>query len=334
MSDSVVHTGTLGRMHGQNASAKALTPRQMAVLDRLIAVGASRPSAPPELVAELTSILESATAGAVARWTQRSFYLTKGVYLTASRCEGQVVADAQTPRTGTSVPLIVGTVAHKAIQVAYTHPMRPVNEYVRQAVVAVRKGDPLVEQWWVEASSSEQSDLLMQTTSRVTNFLDDFPPLQTAWNPRFEEPMAAKVGRLTMSCRPDLVIGRPRGDLKQTLLVIDFKTSDVKEEHDKEARFYALVAALRHGVPPWRSTVYSLASGDYTEPDITPDVLIETAQDVGAAVNSIIDVLGEARPPSLAPGPHCRYCPARDACPAGSESLGSAALQLPSALTA
>lgn len=322
MNDSRASGGTLGGMHGNSANAKPLTPRQMAVLDRLIAVGASRPSAPPELIAELTDILETATTAAVARWTQRSFYLTKGMYLTAARCEGQVLADADRPRTGTSVPLIVGTVAHKAIQVAYTHPMRPVNDYVRQAVTAVRKGDPIIEEWWAEASASEQSDLLMQTTSRVTNFLDDFPPLQETWNPRFEEPMAAKVGRLTMSCRPDLVIGRPRGDLKQTLLVIDFKTSDVKEEHDKEARFYALVAALRHGVPPWRSTVYSLASGDYTEPDITPEVLVETAHDVGKAVTSMVDVLTDARPPALTPGPHCRYCPAKATCAAS--ELGAA----------
>lgn len=316
MNDSVRLLGTIINMSGQTNGAKPLTPRQMSVLDRLVAVGADRPFAPPDLVDELAAVLEAAAASAVPKWTERSFYLTKGMFLTATRCEGQVVAEAQQPRSGISVPLVVGTVAHRAIQLAYTHPMRPANEYVRQAVVASRKADQALDEWWVSAEPSEQSDLLMQATSRVTNFLDDFPPLQESWSPRFEEPIVAKAGKLTMSCRPDLVIGRPRGDLKQTMLLIDFKTSDIKEEHEREARFYGLVAALRHGVPPWRSTVYSLSSGDYTEPDMTPDVLIDTAHEVGLAVASLVDVLTEARTPTLLAGPHCRYCPAKATCTA------------------
>jgi hypothetical protein len=68
---------------------------------------------------------------------------------------------------------------------------------------------------------------------------------------------------------------------------------------------------------PWRSTVYSLASGDWTDPDISIDDQIKTADSVIGAVNSIVDTLTESRPAALTPGDHCRWCPARTTCPSG-----------------
>jgi hypothetical protein len=301
-------------MHEANNGARALTPRQVRVLDELLAIGAERPVSPPELVDELRSRLGDAVKPALERWTERSLYLTKGQYLTALRCEGQLQADAASPRTGMSSAAVAGTVAHRAVQLSYTHPLRPVTEYVRQAVIGARSSDQALDEWWSKLPAAEQSDLIVQITSKVTNFLDDFPPLDPIWNPRFEEPMVAKVGKLTLSSRADLVIGRPRGDLRQTMLLIDLKTGSLREEHEQEAQFYALVAALRHEVAPWRSVVYSLASGEYTEPDITPEILIDTADRVGEAVRNLVAVLTEERPGSLTPGQHCRYCPARSTC--------------------
>jgi len=295
-----------------------LTPRQVRTLDELLAIGAERPAADPELVSEIVARLTAAIAPALERWTERSLYLTKSQYLSTLRCEGELAAAAQAPRSGISAPAVAGTVAHRAVQLSYTHPFRPVSEYVRQSVVGARSADQELDAWWAKLPVSEQSDLLMQITSKVTNFLDDFPPLDPGWSPRFEEPMVAKIGRLTMASRADLLIGRPRGDLRQTMLLIDLKSGDIKDEHLDEAYFYALVATVRHGVPPWRSLVYSLASGDYTTPDISGDILLETAERVGAAVNALVDVLTERRTPDLRPGTHCRWCPARSSCPAAS----------------
>lgn len=312
---------TIMNMSAGPRGSRPLTPRQIRVLDDLIALGATRPVAPPELVDEVRSRIQAGTQGALARWTERSLYVTKSQVLTALRCEGQLVANTSEPRSATTGAMVMGTIAHLAIQLSYTHPDRTVHEYVKQAVLASRKSDEALNNWWLDADPAEQSALVVQLTSRVTNFLDDFPPIKDSWNPRFEEPTVAKVGRLTLSCRPDLVLGRPRGDNKQTLLLMDFKSGDIKDEHTDEARLYALAAALRHGVPPWRSTVYSLASGDYTEPDITPDVLLDTADKLVTAVNSMVDALTETRSPTLAPGPHCRFCPAKTMCAASSTAL-------------
>jgi hypothetical protein len=304
----------LSSMNGNEAQKVVLTPRQVRTLDELLAIGAERPAADPNLVSEITARLEAAVAPALERWTERSLYLTKGQYLSVRRCEGELLANARAPRSGLSSAMVAGTIAHRAVQLSYTHPFRPVSEYVRQSVVGARSADTSLDAWWAQLPLGEQSDLLMQITSKVTNFLDDFPPLDPNWSPRFEEPMVAKIGKLTLASRADLLIGRPRGDLRQTMLLIDLKSGDIKDEHQEEAQFYALVATVRHGVPPWRSLVYSLASGEYTRPDVSGEILLETAERVGAAVNALVDVLTERRTPDLRPGSHCRWCPAKTTC--------------------
>jgi len=303
-------------MTSQENRRAALTPRQVRTLDELLAIGAERPGADPALVGELSARLESSAQTAVANWTERSLYLTKSQYLSSLRCEGELLANARAAKSGLHAATVAGTVAHRAVQLSYTHPLRPIAEYVKQAVVGARSSDPEIDDWWAKLPLAEQSDLTMQITSKVTNFLDDFPPLDPGWSPRFEEPISAKIGKLTLASRADLLIGRPRGDLRQTMLLIDLKTGALKDEHLDEAHFYALVATLRYGVPPWRSLVYSLASGEYTEPDITADILLETAEKVGRAVLAIVDVLTERRTPTLQPGNQCRWCPAKNDCDA------------------
>jgi hypothetical protein len=299
---------------------RTLTPRQLIALNELFQLGASRPLSPDGVVEDLTRRLQEGTAQAVTRWTERSLYLTKSQVLTALRCEGQLAAEvANTSRGSLHPAVVVGICAHRAIQLAYTHPLRPVSEYVRQAVVGSRSADESVDLWWAQADASTQSDAISQITSKVTNFLDDFPPLDPAWSPRFEEPMVARLGKLTLSARPDLLIGRPRADRRQSMLIVDLKTGSLNPEHDDEAMFYALVAALRFGMLPWRSTVYSLASGEWTEPDVTVDKLEAAATRVIKAANATVAVLTESREPVLIPGNHCRWCPARATCTAANE---------------
>lgn len=293
---------------------KTLTPRQVRCTDELLALGGARPSVEPELVAELYSRIAVGTQSALERWTEKSLYFTKSQYLSTMRCEGELQATAILPRTTLSTASVAGTVAHRAVQLSYTHPLRPVADYVRLAMVGARSNDSDIDDWWATLPLSDQSDLIMQITSKVTNFIDDFPPLDPSWAPRFEEPMSAKIGKLTIAGRCDLVIGRPRGDNKQTMLLVDLKTGAIKDEHVFEAQYYALVSSLRHGVPPWRSLIYSLASGEYTEPDMTTDILIEAADMLVSSVNAYVDVLTEVRPPSLSPGVQCRWCPAKATC--------------------
>jgi hypothetical protein len=293
---------------------RALTPRQIRTLNELLAIGAPRPFSPPGLAERLESRIKDGTAEALGRWTEKSLWVTKSGLFTALRCEGQLIADASTPRTTLHPATVVGVVAHRAIQLTYTHPGRSIAENVREALVGAQTADAKLARWWDEANVATQSDVLAQAASRVTTFADDWPPLEEAWSPRFEEPISARVGRLTLSSRADLVLGRPRADLRQTLLLVDLKSGNLNDEHVDEAQFYALVATLRHGVAPWRSLVYSLASGEYTEPDVTEGSLLGIAEKVVTAVNAMVDSMTETRLPLLNPGEHCRWCPARETC--------------------
>ena len=300
-----------------------LNSTQRRTFDQLLAIGGPRPTCPPGLPERLRETILAGTSQALSSWSDRQLYLTKSQMLTALRCEGQVLAYAAAPQGGSTMraPTAVGIVSHRAIQIAHTSPGLPIRHYVTEAIAAAC-AEAQFGSYWSDAPEGVKSDLIMQMVSRVTNFLDSWPPLDDRWTPRFEEPLQARVGKLVLSARADLVLGRPRANRQQSMLYCDLKSSGLHDTHEAEGRFYALVATLRHGVPPFRSTVYSLASGDYTDPDVTTDTLMASAEQVVSAVNAIVAVMMEQRRPALAPGQHCSWCPVGATCVAS--TLGAA----------
>lgn len=297
-----------------------MTPSQIHTFNDLLAVGGERPTAPTGLAEDLHAHILAGTAVALESWTENRLWLSKHQLFTALRCEGQLAAEASEPRTGgMHAATAIGIISHRAIQIAHTHHGRPVAEYVRYALAGAA-GDEGFAEFWRTADPGTQSDLLMQMVSKVTSFLDSWPPLDESWTPRFEESIQAKVGALTLSCRADLVLGRPRPDGKQTMFLADLKSGGIHDHHVDEGRFYALVATLRHGCPPFRSTVYSLASGDFTDPDVTAEALFTVADQVIDGVQRIVAVLTDQREAELTAGEYCRWCPAKATCPAAAEA--------------
>lgn len=294
-----------------------MTPVQMQVFDELLAVGGSRPTQPYGLAEQLREALEETTAAALSRWTERSLWVGKSPLEAVHRCEGQFVADRKRGfDTSTLHPATaVGQVTHRAIQIAHTHPGRMIADYVSFALDGARS-DEVFANWWNTCGEAAQSDLISTATSKLAGWLDSFPPLNPAWSPRFEESLQVKIGRVTLSARPDLVLGRPRGDGKQTMFIADFKSGGLGDHHLDEAQFYALVATLRHRVAPFRSTVFSLAGGDWTDPDVHADSLWAAAQRLSDGVERMVDTLGGHRAPTLSPGRHCSWCPEAPTCEA------------------
>lgn len=309
---------------GIHNSPQGLTSAQREVFDDLLAVGSSRPLAPPTLASELAATLETGCAAALDRWPENRLWLSKSHVSTVLRCEGATLANASDRNEQYSSAVAIGVVSHRAIQVSHTHRHLTPAAAVDAAIEASRD-DAKFSQWWDDQSAGVQSDLLCQMISRAVGFLDAFPPLPPNWVPRFEESMQAKIGKLVLSARPDLVLGRPRADMHQTMFLCDFKTGSLNDSHPLEAMFYALVATLRHGVPPFRSTVFSLASGEWTAPDVTADRLRETAASVVDAVNRHVDVMLERREPTYTPDRWCIWCKARPTCAAADGNITSAA---------
>jgi hypothetical protein len=299
-----------------SSDTELLTPSQRQTFDRLLAVGADRPTARTGLADELAQRIVEGTAAALETWTEPSMWFGKSQLTTAARCEGAIAAERQeTPGRALHPATAAGIVTHRAIQIAHTHPGQTPAATVAEAILASLDEDSF-NQWYTDASIGVQSDLTTAAISRLISFLDSWPPLDDRWAWRFEESMQTRIGRLTLGARVDLVLGRPRPDGRQTMLLCDMKTSGISEHHDLEAGFYALVSTLRHGVAPWRSCVYSLSGAEWSDPDITAERLMDVADAVIAGVNSTVAVLTESRPAVLTGGTWCRWCPAFTTCPA------------------
>jgi hypothetical protein len=293
-----------------------LTAAQLRVFDELLAIGGPRPVAPGSLVDHLRGFIAEGVRETVAAWPESSLWVGKSMITSTLRCEGQVLAEASQPRSRRiPTPTAIGIVVHRAIQMQHTHPGRSPEEMVRLALAGSRCEESFAT-WEAGAGEWEISDLIVAAVNRLCAYLDTFPPLDTGWVPRFEDSISARFPGMTLAARPDLSLGRPRGDGRQTMFLCDFKSTDLRDEHLREAQFYALVATLRNGVPPFRSCVLSLSSGEWTDPDIDADVLESVAHDVVVAVRGRVEVLRELRAPELRAGRHCDWCPARTTCPA------------------
>jgi hypothetical protein len=296
------HPGTIVDMTNPSAA-------QQRLIDRLL----DRPTPEPLDAAVLDRLekrLFEATAADLCRWGKSRLYVTKHRLTTLERCEGLLVAEAAQPFSGVSPQAAVGLLAHQAIQLAHTHPGRSVADDVKASVDALVAGDDAFAEFWQQTGPVNQSNVEMQAISFTTTFLDTFPTLTGAYAARFEEAMQAPVGRLVLSARPDLVIGRA----SEGLLLIDLKTGALRDEHAGEAAFYALVAALRYRVLPAGSTVYSLASGEWSDPTVSVELLEATADKVADAAVASVKLLADETAPELTPGPWCRYCPVRQSC--------------------
>jgi len=302
----------------------ALTAAQRQVFDDLLAVGGARPVTPPALASELLEILEQGTAAAMGRWQENRLWISKSHIAGMLRCEGATLASAGERNEGYSPAVATGVVSHRAIQIAHTHPHLTPSAAV-DAAIEVSRDDERFGPWWDGLGAGTQSDLLCQMISRAVGFLDAFPPLAPNWIPRFEESLQVRVGKLVLSARPDLILGRPRPDMRQTMFLCDFKTGGLHDQHHFEAMFYALVTTIRFGVAPYRSTVFSLASGDWTDPTVDAEQMRGTARIVADAVSRYVDVLLERRPPTLTADHWCTWCPARTTCTAHAEARDAAA---------
>src|SRR5207302_4722638 len=92
-------------------------------------------------------------------------------------------------------------------------------------------------------------------------------------------------GAVIVSGRIDLAVGGPRPD-RATRVLIDLKTGRAWPEHPEDMRLYALLHALRFGVPPFRVATLFLGSGDWQPEDVTEQTLDRAADRVATAIGS------------------------------------------------
>lgn len=287
-----------------------MTPRQLHVFDELLAIGIARPFMPAGLVDSLRARLSQQLTPIVHRWSEPSLWLTKSTVMTLSRCEAAFVHSREKAPGpgGVNVTSAAGDVAHRAVQLSYTHPDQSVPTYVDAAVHACQ-ADATFAQWWSQANMATQSQVLLSAASKVTALLDSWPAIVPAWEPRFEENVQSKIAGVTLAARLDLVLGRPRASGQQSMVVVDWKSGSLSEAHRLEAAYHALVCTLSYGVAPFRSFVYSLASAEHTDPDVDPAMLEEAVALVVTTAARYVDLLtGRDQPTLRCEQPWCDGC--------------------------
>src|SRR5690606_18006321 len=102
-----------------------------------------------------------------------------------------------------------------------------------------------------------------------------WPVLPPSVDVRFEPTLRVTSAdqRVVVQGMPDLVLGRIDPD-RARMLVLDFKTGQARPEAERqEARFYALLATLRWGVPPFRWGVYNVPENRWTVEDLDEQLL-------------------------------------------------------------
>lgn len=303
-----------------------LTPQQQRVLDDLFLVGRPRPSFSADLHRELLREIKEGVAE-VAELLQtagKSVFVNKNALDRIHACERHYVAEKASPFRWTP-SRARGVVAHRAVEMGmFAEPPHPPRDLVDAAVAHYEaEGDDYSPGPWLreQATAEERAELRMEATTMATTLAESFPPLKARWKPRVESPLTVRVitDVITLSARPDLMLGVPEGTTAKTL-VVDFKTGRSAAAHLDDARFYALLVTLRTGVPPFRSASFYLDSGDWTAVDVTEDDLASAARRTVAGTIALGDLAAGGRAPTATAGPMCRFCVIRDSCDVGLEA--------------
>ncbi len=297
-----------------------LSPAQRRTLEGLIGIG-ERPSFPADLVSGLRDRIEEAA---------RAFELAEPLWLGKSnlsdlgRCPGlfDAVRAGERGPFAFSARSAAGRLAHKAVELEVAgREERDPDRLLEEAVERLREDDAF-RAFWDGLDPLRRDETLMEGAKTLELFRATLPPLRplrrelapsTEWHVRAE----LLGGALVLSGQLDLVLGVTSAaePNRATRLAIDLKTGRAWPEHAEDMRFYALLLALRFGVPPYRVATLYLDSGEWQSEDVDARVLDRAADRVIEAVRAAAaSQVGRALP--LRAGPYCSWCPRVASCPA------------------
>jgi hypothetical protein len=297
-----------------------LTEPQRRTLDQLIGTG-ERPVFPADLTQRLRDRIEDAVRELDP---SEPLWIGKERLNDLGRCEGTFLSKllGEGPPFTHSANTAAGVLLHKAIEVEVGS-RDGLDPHQLAGIAAERLVDreDRFAEYWRALAAPEQDDLLMDVVRKVTLFDGSFPPLRDLRRqlaPATELPMRAELsgGALVLSGKVDLLLGAPDRlePGRATRIAIDLKTGGAYPEYVEDNRFYALLLALRFGVPPYRVASLFLEGGTWQAEDVSEGSLFHAADRVVAAARGA-QSFRAGREPGLTPGPWCRWCPRATACP-------------------
>jgi RecB family exonuclease len=299
-----------------------LTPTQLRALDELRGAGQDRPVFAADLAARLRSRLEEGLADIAARLDAAApspegpgpvLIVTKRDLAQVHQCERLHVAGIGAFEWS---PLAArGSVVHKALELTMGGATASPGDLVDLAIDRLAEQERGVAAFLANADAVEQAELRVAATDMVSKFADEFPPLKKAWRPRVESALTTELcdGRVQLKGKVDLALGQAAGTTAG-VVIVDFKTGRPQPAHIDDLRFYALLEALRVGVPPFRVASWYLDAGQCHPEDVTEDLLLAAARRVVDGVRTMVELRVDGRKPTWRPCPACAYCTERDHC--------------------
>jgi hypothetical protein len=299
-----------------------LTAIQHRTLDDLMGRGTERPRFRRELPDELVEEIEGRVGVALSTLPDgESLFVTKARLADLhQRCEGLFLANDQGEGGFEyGFRLAVGKIVHKAVEVGVYARHLSEAELVDRVIERSSVDDPSFGNYVGVLDPIDRAELQAEAVRLTQVFRATFPPMDKAWTPAVE--MTQKVelaeGRLVLHSRPDLSLGGADQEdpLRARRLIVELKTGPDRPEHDEDVRFYALVATLFFGVPPFRVATVHLDSGTWRHQDVTEDLLRSAARRVADGCVRAL-ALRDGEPPRLRGGKWCGWCPRSATCPA------------------
>lgn len=296
-----------------------LTPAQRRTLDELGAGASDRPTFDADLADRLRADLEEGLAEVVADLgPDEDLALSKHLLSRIHGCEVRFLAEDDL-EFQVSTPVARGAVAHKAIElgVHWRGDAAPL-ELVDEALARLTASEHWLTDFLQRATEADRAELRGTAGDRVAKFFECFPPLKKHWRPVTESAQYVELagGRVVLRGKVDLTLGQAQG-MQAGKVVIDLKTGAPNPAHRDDLRFYALLDALRIGVPPRMvASFYLDQARAHTEPVTVPVLEAAVARTVDG-VRRVVAVRAGTAAPAHRPGFGCRWCPVLADCTVG-----------------
>lgn len=298
-----------------------LTPVQQRTLADLGASGGERPSFDADLGRRLRADLEAGlveVAGDLG--DDEDLVLSKHLIGRVHGCEVRLLAeDAADDGFVATVPIVRGTIAHKAIELGIHWPHEPLPlELVDEAIARLTQGDHWVTDFLQTCTDADRAEVRGAAGDRVAKFFECFPPLQPKWRPVTESSLYVDLagGRIKLRGKVDLTLGTPRGN-QAGKVVIDLKTGAPNPAHRDDLRYYALLDTIRLGTPPRLVASFYLDLGEARTEAVTEALLDATVARTVDAARRLVGLRAGTTAPEYRPGQPCRWCPVLPTCDVG-----------------
>ena len=284
-----------------------LTPAQRRTLQAL-----RRPDDDPlvfdaAFIAELRGDATTAIAELAARLDPgRSLAVNKFAIAEVLTCEHHFLRPSP---FAWSPAIACGKVAHRAVELLLNWRGEPTPTHlVDEALARLVDEDTSLGEWLATVDDGTTADVRGRAVVRLTQFVECFPPLRPTWHPLTEAQIRWPLGGpIVLRARADVVIGRPAGNESRKVL-IDLKSSGVSQRHREDLRFYALVETLVREVPPRLIVSFSLEAGEAVVEVVNEGVLRTALRRTLDAIERMLELQVEGRPPRPTPSPGCYRC--------------------------